>query len=39
MVRTTHLLMALLDDVTDPIGPALRGLGVDPTALRASLPD
>jgi hypothetical protein len=39
MVMTTHLLMALLNDPADPIGPALRGIGIDPTALRASLPD
>lgn len=39
MVRTTHLLMALLDDPADPIGPALRGLGIDPAVLRASLPN
>ncbi|MFD7656682.1 Clp protease N-terminal domain-containing protein [Actinosynnema sp. NPDC059797] len=37
VVGTAHLLVALLDDPADPIGPALRGLGVDPAGLRASL--
>ena len=39
VVRTTHPLMALLDDPADPIGRALRGLGIDPAVLRVSLPD
>ncbi|GAA1293135.1 Clp protease N-terminal domain-containing protein [Saccharothrix xinjiangensis] len=37
VVGAEHLLVALLDDPADPIGPALRGLGVDPAGLRASL--
>jgi hypothetical protein len=39
VVGTTHLVTALLDDPADPIGPALRHLGVDPAALHASLAD
>jgi hypothetical protein len=38
-VGTTHLIMAQLDDPADPIGPALRHLGVAPATLRASLAD
>lgn len=36
-VGTTHLIVALLDDPADPIGPVLRDLGVEPATLRASL--
>lgn len=37
VVRATHLLLALLDDPADPLGPALHGLGVDPAALRETV--
>jgi hypothetical protein len=39
VVGTTHLIMAQLDDPADPIGPALRHLGVAPATLHASLAD
>jgi ClpA/ClpB-like protein len=39
VVGTTHLIMAQLDDLADPIGPALRHLGVAPATLHASLAD